>query len=63
MSLNNKQTVNVPLDELKKTINVLRYAAHPYPSPHANYWEDFLAMLTAQHQHEPVARLNGVKVE
>lgn len=51
----NAEMVSVPLDDLKRTINVLRYAAHPHPSPHADYWENFLAKPTAQHQGEPVA--------
>lgn len=54
MTAINKPMVNIPLDELKRTINVLRYAAHPYPSPHADYWEEFLAKAPAQHQGEIV---------
>ena len=54
MSVINKPMVNVPLDELERTINVLRYAAHPYPSPHADYWEGYLAKPATQHQAAPV---------
>lgn len=36
--------ISVPKHELERIINVLRYGAHPHPSPHA----DYLATLLEQ---------------
>ncbi|WP_178081562.1 hypothetical protein [Pseudomonas sp. Choline-3u-10] len=42
--------ISIPQHEVERVINVLRYGAHPHPSPHA----DYLATLLAQPQVEPV---------
>lgn len=52
--MSNNEMVSVPRDELEQTIKVLRYAAHPLPSPHADHWEEFLRKPVIEHQVEPV---------
>ncbi|TVT66067.1 MAG: hypothetical protein FHK79_18255 [Pseudomonas sp.] len=41
--------ISVPKHELERIINVLRYGAHPHPSPHA----DYLATLLKQPAQAP----------
>ncbi|MCW8156598.1 hypothetical protein D7243_10370 [Stutzerimonas stutzeri] len=41
--------ISVPKHELERIINVLRYGAHPHPSPHA----DYLATLLEQPGQAP----------
>ncbi|MEG1628569.1 hypothetical protein [Pseudomonas sp.] len=54
-SSNNEQMVSVPRDEVERLVKLLQYQAHPYPSPHAEFWQGLLDAPVAQHQDEPVA--------
>lgn len=49
----NTEMVSVPRDELERLVKLLSYQAHPYPSPHAEYWQGILD-APAQQQGEPV---------
>lgn len=54
MPTENRSTmVSVPRDEVERLVKLLAYQAHPYPSPHAEYWQGILD-APAQHQGEPV---------
>ncbi|UXH41569.1 hypothetical protein [Pseudomonas promysalinigenes] len=52
----NTEMVSVPRDEVERLVKLLAYQAHPYPSPHAEYWQSVLDQ-PVQHQGEPVAVL------
>ncbi|WP_145257049.1 hypothetical protein [Pseudomonas sp. DE0157] len=52
----NIEMVSVPRDEVERLVKLLAYQAHPYPSPHAEYWQSVLDQ-PVQHQGEPVAVL------
>ncbi len=54
-SSNTEQMVSVPRDEIERLVKLLQYQAHPYPSPHAEFWQGLLDAPVAQHQVEPVA--------
>jgi|GEM_PF-3728212 len=54
-SSNAEQMVSVPRDEVERLIKLLQYQAHPYPSPHAEFWQGLLDAPAAQHQGDPVA--------
>ncbi|MBF4207472.1 hypothetical protein EI533_07000 [Pseudomonas donghuensis] len=56
-SSNTEQMVSVPRDEVERLVKLLQYQAHPYPSPHAEFWQGLLDAPAAQHQGEPVAVL------
>lgn len=49
------ETINVPRDEVERLVKLLQYQAHPYPSPHAEFWQGLLDKPSAQAQDEPVA--------
>lgn len=49
------ETINVPRDEIERLVKLLQYQAHPYPSPHAEFWQGLLDKPSAQGQGEPVA--------
>ena len=52
-SSNTDQMVSVPRDEVERLVKLLKYQAHPYPSPHAEFWQGLLD-APAQHQHAPL---------
>ncbi len=49
-SSNTEQMVSVPRDEVERLVKLLQYQAHPYPSPHAAFWQGLLDAPAAQHQ-------------
>lgn len=51
----NTEMVSVPRDEVERLVKLLAYQAHPYPSPHAEYWQGILDAPAEPHQGEPVA--------
>ncbi|WP_256658232.1 hypothetical protein [Pseudomonas sp. DG56-2] len=53
-SSNTEQMVSVPRDEVERLVKLLQYQAHPYPSPHAEFWQGLLDAPVAQHQSEPI---------
>ncbi|MFV3319379.1 hypothetical protein ACNFHO_27285, partial [Pseudomonas sp. NY15374] len=57
MPTENRSTmVSLPRDEVERLVKLLAYQAHPYPSPHAEYWQGILD-APGQHQVEPVGML------
>lgn len=48
-SSNTEQMVSVQRDEVERLVKLLAYQAHPYPSPHAEYWQGVLDQPAAQH--------------
>lgn len=50
---NRSAMISVPRDEVERLVKLLAYQAHPYPSPHAEYWQGILD-APAQQQGEPV---------
>ncbi|MEG1082695.1 MAG: hypothetical protein RSE44_29630, partial [Pseudomonas sp.] len=56
-SSNTEQMVSVPRAEVERLVKLLAYQAHPYPSPHAEYWQSVLDQPAAQHQGESVGVL------
>ncbi|MNJ62629.1 hypothetical protein D3C77_584780 [compost metagenome] len=44
----------MPRDEVERLVKLLQYQAHPYPSPHAEFWQGLLDDPAAQRQGEPV---------
>ncbi|MDD1017363.1 hypothetical protein [Pseudomonas rubra] len=52
-SSNTEQMVSVPRDEVERLVKLLQYQAHPYPSPHAEFWQGLLDAPVAQYQGEP----------
>ncbi|WP_449106730.1 hypothetical protein [Pseudomonas mohnii] len=48
-----EQMVSVPRDEVERLVKLLAYQAHPYPSPHAEFWQGLLDAPAGQHQGEP----------
>ncbi|MFG0419702.1 hypothetical protein [Pseudomonas sp. zjy_8] len=50
----NTKMVSVPRDEVERLIKLLAYQAHPYPSPHAEYWQRILDQPTEERYGEPV---------
>ncbi|MGF6595160.1 hypothetical protein, partial [Pseudomonas sp. 2835] len=53
-SSNTEQMVSAPRDEVERLVKLLQYQAHPYPSPHAEFWQGLLDAPAAQHQGEPM---------
>ncbi|WP_236176098.1 hypothetical protein [Pseudomonas qingdaonensis] len=51
-SSNTEQMVSVPRDEVERLVKLLKYQAHPYPSPHAEFWQGLLD-APAQHKGDP----------
>lgn len=51
-SSNTDQMVSVPRDEVERLVKLLKYQAHPYPSPHAEFWQGLLD-APAQHKGDP----------
>ncbi len=49
---NTEQMVSVPRDEVERLVKLLKYQAHPYPSPHAEFWQGLLD-APAQHKGDP----------
>ncbi|OUM28008.1 hypothetical protein B8W70_15535 [Pseudomonas sp. 1239] len=45
--------VSVPRDEVERLVKLLKYQAHPYPSPHAEFWQGLLDAPAAQHKGDP----------
>lgn len=52
-SSNTEQMVSVPRDEVERLVKLLKYQAHPYPSPHAEFWQGLLDAPAAQHKGDP----------
>ncbi|MFV0926517.1 hypothetical protein [Pseudomonas palmensis] len=52
-SSNTEQMVSVPRDEVERLVKLLKYQAHPSPSPHAEFWEGLLDAPAAQHKGDP----------
>lgn len=50
----NTEMVSVPRDEVERLIKLLAYQAHPYPSPHAEYWQSVLDQPADEPRGEPV---------
>lgn len=40
--MSNNQIINVPRDEVERLVKLLHYQSHPYPSPHAEFWQGLL---------------------
>lgn len=53
--MTDSRVINVPRDEVERLVKLLQYQAHPYPSPHAEFWQGLLDKPSAQAQDEPVA--------
>lgn len=53
--MTDSQVINVPRAEVERLVKLLQYQAHPYPSPHAEFWQGLLDNPSAQAQDEPVA--------
>lgn len=53
----NTQTLTVPREEVERLVKLLAYQAHPYPSPHAEYWQGVLDQPVEQGQGAPVTSL------
>ena len=51
--MSDNQVITVPRDEVERLVKLLQYQAHPYPSPHAEFWQGLLDKPSAQ--GEPVA--------
>jgi hypothetical protein len=51
---NTEQMVSVPRDEVERLVKLLQYQAHPYPSPHAEFWQGLLDAPAAQHQGDVI---------
>ena len=51
----NSEMVSVPRDEVERLVKLLAYQAHPYPSPHAEYWEGILDQSSEHDQGKPVS--------
>lgn len=47
------ETINVPRDEVERLVNLLKYQAHPHPSPHAAFWQGLLDNPSTQGQRKP----------
>ncbi len=47
-SCNTEQMVSVPRDEVERLVKQLKYQTHPYPSPHAEFWQGLLDAPAAQ---------------
>ncbi|MGH8379306.1 hypothetical protein [Pseudomonas sp.] len=62
-SSNTEQMVSVPRDEVERLVKLLQYQAHPYPSPHAEFWQGLLDAPAAQHQGEQVSPYLWVREE
>ena len=52
-SSNTEQMISVPRDEVERLVKLLKYQAHPYPSPHAEFWQGLLDAPAAQHKGDP----------
>jgi len=50
--MSDNQMIIVPRDEVERLVKLLQYQAHPYPSPHAEFWQGLLDKPSAQ--GEPV---------
>lgn len=37
--MSDNQVITVPRDEVERLVKLLQYQAHPYPSPHAAFWQ------------------------
>lgn len=53
--MSDNQMINVARDEVERLVKLLQYQAHPYPSPHAEFWQGLLDNPSAPAQGEPVA--------
>lgn len=53
----NTDMVSVPREEVERLVKLLAYQAHPYPSPHAEYWQSVLDQPVEQSQGALVASL------
>lgn len=40
--MSDNQVITVPRDEVERLVKLLQYQAHPYPSPHAEFWQGLL---------------------
>lgn len=40
--MSDNQVITVPRDEVERLVKLLQYQAHPYPSPHAEFWQRLL---------------------
>ncbi|MCF5056869.1 hypothetical protein GIW54_05365 [Pseudomonas proteolytica] len=40
--MSDNQMIIVPRDEVEGLVKLLQYQAHPYPSPHAEFWQSLL---------------------
>ncbi|WP_421527295.1 hypothetical protein [Pseudomonas brenneri] len=40
--MSNNQVITAPRDEVERLVKLLQYQAHPYPSPHAAFWQRLL---------------------
>ncbi|MDD0981334.1 hypothetical protein [Pseudomonas shahriarae] len=50
--MTDSQAIYVPRDEVERLVKLLQYQAHPYPSPHAEFWQGLLDKPAAQPQVE-----------
>lgn len=41
--MSDNRMIIVPRDEVERLVKLLQYQAHPYPSPHAAFWQRLLA--------------------
>ena len=48
--MSDNQMIIVPRDEVERLVKLLQYQAHPYPSPHAEFWQGLLDKPSAQGQ-------------
>lgn len=40
--MSDNQLITVPRVEVERLVKLLQYQAHPYPSPHAEFWQELL---------------------
>lgn len=40
--MSDNQVITVPRYEVERLVKLLQYQAHPYPSPHAEFWQGLL---------------------
>lgn len=55
--MNDNQMINVPRNEVERLVKLLQHQAHPYPSPHAEFWQGQLdkpaLVAVAPHERSP----------
>lgn len=51
--MSDNQMIIVAREEVERLVKLLQYQAHPYPSPHAEFWQSLLDNPSTQGQSDP----------